>query len=340
MEIQKSTTIQDVPENQWRALVGTDNIEQSYSWFQTIEESQVRDMQYIFIKEKSSLQAAACYFIDSYNAFGLNIPFVEVGSPLGMSPSVFSRTDHYTRILLEILSQPLQQTGGIAFLDLSEEQFTFMKQVIEGCIPSPPYENTYLDLHFSDFDDYLQSLPAKNRRSVKITLNRAEKKWKLTKYTTHEFSQWKEVAHRLQSYISAEHKNYRWLLPLSFYDALEKYVQEEAEMMFFFKDDIPLVFSLSLNSSHTCWYKFAGIDPAYRHYHAYFLLYYEGIREAIERHQNRIYFGTSNYEFKEKIGCAREPLYGLVKLHNPLLNFGLRCYIQGMKIMKKRVDFT
>jgi predicted N-acyltransferase len=342
MDIQMSTTIQDIDQEEWTSLVGTESIEQSYAWFRVIEDAHIRNMNYLFLREGGSLKAATCWFPDTFRTHGLSIPLLEVGSPLGMSISFFSHTEQHTRVLLETLSQiqHTQRAAGMMIIDLQEWEASYLRPYLQGYTRLPPYENTYIDLHFSDFDEYLKSLPSKNRRSVRITLNRAEKKWNLKKAVVHEFSQWKEVAHRLQGYVCAEHHNFRWHLPLNFYDALEVHLQDAAEITFIFKDDIPLVFALSLNTPTTCRYKFVGIDPDYRQYHAYFLLYYEGIRRAIERNQKRIYFGTSNYRFKEKIGCIREPLYGFLKFSNPVLNFMAHWYVKGMEIMHRNIDFT
>jgi predicted N-acyltransferase len=342
MDIQISTTIRDVDEDEWTSLVESDSIEQSYAWFRVVEDSHIRNMNYLFLREKGLLKAAACWFSDTFKTYGLNIPLLEVGSPLGMSTSFFSHSGQHTRTLLDILSQMqhTQKAAGMMIIDLQESEASYLQQYLRGYTSLPPYENTYIDLHFSDFDEYLRSLPSKNRRSVKITINRAEKKWNLKTAVIHEFSQWKEVAHRLQGYVCAEHHNFRWHLPLAFYDALETHLRDAAEIMVIFKDDIPLVFALSLNTPTTCRYKFVGIDPDYRQYHAYFLLYYEAIKRAIEKNQKRIYFGTSNYTFKEKIGCVREPLYGFLTFSNPLLNFMARWYVKGMEIMNKKIDFT
>ena len=91
-----------------------------------------------------------------------------------------------------------------------------------------------------------------------------------------------------------------------FYEELQANFKTGAELVFFFKEQIPLAFALSLNTPRMVQYKFVGIDPVYREYEAYFLIYYLGIRKAIERKQKKIYFGPSTYEFKEKIGCKRE----------------------------------
>ncbi|MBU7031735.1 MAG: GNAT family N-acetyltransferase [Theionarchaea archaeon] len=342
MDIQTSHTIQSVTESEWTSLVGTSTIEQSYRWFRAVEDSRIRDMVYGFIREEGSLKAATCGFCDAFRVGGVTIPLLEIGSPLGMSACFFSSSEQHTIALLDTLTQ-IQQSKkcrGIMILDLSEQQVSYLNQHVEGYVQCPPYDNTYIDLNFSDFDDYLESLPSNARRSVRITMNRAEKKWRLRLNSTNEFTRWKEVTRRLQGYVCEEHHNFRWHLPLTFYDALETHLKNDAELLICFTDDIPIVYGLALNTPETCQYKFVGIDPAYRHYHAYFLLYYEGIKRAIERGQSRIYFGTSNYEFKEKIGCLRESLHGLVRLQNPVFNTMVRCYVTGMKIMGKTVEFT
>jgi lipid II:glycine glycyltransferase (peptidoglycan interpeptide bridge formation enzyme) len=103
-----------------------------------------------------------------------------------------------------------------------------------------------------------------------------------------------------------------------------------------FKDDVPIASGLSFHSSTVTLCKFVGIDPQYREYQAYFLMYYELIKKALERNQKRIYFGPSTYEFKQKIGCKKENRYGFVKLKNPLLHYVLKSFLTTSKLSGKK----
>lgn len=200
----------------------------------------------------------------------------------------------------------------------------------------PMIENTYIDLNFTSFDDYLNSLSRKNRGNIRNTLNKARKKWGIRSLVTNEFSKWKEVAHRLQGYTCEKHNDYHLYLTEQFYEVLEKNLKDKVELILFFKDDIPLVTGLCLNSSTICQCKAAGLDPRYKEYEAYFLMYYEGIGRAIERKQKRIYLGTTNYPFKERIGVKKEELLGIVRLKNPVLNLGLKSLIAVSQMWGKK----
>jgi predicted N-acyltransferase len=332
-----TNTIRDVDETEWKALVGDDIIEQSHGWFKTIEDSHMRDMQYVFVKDET-LKAAACCYVYPEELY-ITIPLLEVRSPLANSAGFFSKDPYYTDMLVKGLTtiQEKEKARGLSFLEMKKKDLDSIKPHLKGFIEFPVREDTYLDLDFADFDDYLASLDSTSRRSIRKTLNRASKRWKINTVFTNEFSQWKTIASQLRENLCEEHNNYRQYLPEEFYEALGKNLKDNAELIMCFKDKIPLVCGLILNSPTVTQHKFAGINPQYREYQAYFLVYYEGIKKAIERKQKRIYFGPTTYEFKEKIGCKRENVFGLAKLTNPLLHLALASYITTVKLRGKKL---
>jgi len=338
MNIQTSRTIKGVTQAEWRTLVDTVSAEQSFGWMRAVEESHVRDMHYVFLREKANVTAAACCFPHVEELFGISMPFLEIRCPLGSSNAFFSTSPQQTELLLEGIDAIQREcnTKGVLLLDLKQSEYEGLLPQLEGFSSVRLDDNTYIDLQFSDFDEYLHSLRTSARISIKRTINRAQKRG-VTSFFTSDFSRWKQVVHRLQGYTCEQHHNYRWHLPPCFYEALETNVQEEAELVLFFKDDIPLAFALSLNTPRVAQYKFVGVDPRYRKYDAYFLIYYEGIQRALQRNQERIYFGPSTYEFKKKIGCTRESLFGLVKASHPLVNLLLHLVLKGFTMMGKRI---
>ncbi len=334
MDIEISDTIKDMDEREWESLAGTD-IERSHGWYRTIEDSGVR-MHYVFVRERGTLAAAACSYVSEERMY-IRLPLLEVRSPLGTSLAFFSHDKKQAHALLGSLEEIRIREGakGMAIVDLRRDEFTSIRNQVERFTGFPLSENTYLDLNFDDFEQYLSSISATKRRSIRITLNK-EKRLGIKSCLTREFSEWKGEAHKLQGYLCEKYKDYRWHLPERFYEALEKNLKDRAEMLLFFKDDILLAFAVSLNTPEISLYKFAGVDPQYRGYQAYFLIYYEGIKRAIEKGQKRIYFGPSAYEFKEKIGCKREEIFGLVWLGNPLLNGILKSYLEISELSGRR----
>jgi len=336
MKREITDTIRDIDEREWSTLVGNDHIERSHAWYRTVEDSGMRKMHYVVVKEKGKVQAAACCYPLTEKMY-IEMPFLEVRSPLGTSLAFFSQIPEHTDTLMKGLEEICrkEQAKGILIFDLRKEEFTAIRRQVKGFIDFQEQDNTYIDLNFTDFDDYLNSLDEESWRSARMTLNRA-KRWKIKTVCTNEFSTWKAVAQRLQKYTCEYHNDYKWLLTEQFYEALEKNVKENAELLLFFKDDIPILFAVSLNTPDSSLYKFMGSDSDYRKYQAYFLLYYEGIKRAIERGQKRIYYGPTTYEFKGKIGCKREELFGLAKMANPVLHLGLKSYLTVSRLSGKK----
>lgn len=337
MEMEITDTIKAVDEGEWETLVGNDYTERSYKWYRTIEDSDMMKMYYVFLREKGKLVAAACSYLFKERMHNMEMLFLQVGTPLGGSRAFYFTTPQHASMLIKGLEeiQMKEKTKGILILELRKGEYKTTKNHLKKFIGFPIPESTYIDLCFTDFTDYVTSLDEEAWRSVRMTLNRA-KRWKIKTVFTNEFSRWKDTAHRLQRDTCNLHNDDRWLLSKQFYEALENHLKEKAELVLFFKDDIPLAFGLGLNSPKIAQYKFAGVDSEYRKYQAYFLIYYEGIRKALERKQKRIYLGSTNYTFKEKIGCKREELFGCAKMKNPLLNLTFKSYVAINRILNKK----
>ncbi|MBU7014116.1 MAG: GNAT family N-acetyltransferase [Theionarchaea archaeon] len=337
MDIVQSDTITDIERGEWERLVGTEHAGKSFGWYRAVEDSGMRDMHYIFLKEEGHLVAAATCYPYEEEFLNVKMRFLEVRSPFGTASGLFSVSpEHIPRILKELeKTRQGVDAKGILVLELRARESTFLRPWMKGYNPIRIPDDTYIDLNFADFDDYLASLDASARRSVRKTLNRAEKRWNLTTIFTSEFSVWKETAHRLRGYLCNEHGTPRSHLTESFYEALEKYLKDKAELIVCLKDDVPVASGLILNSRVLAVHKLAGIDPKYKEFQAYFIMYYEGIRKALQRNQRKICFGPTTYEFKEKIGCKREQILGYARLGNPLFQVALNFYGRGLRFLGK-----
>lgn len=330
MEYEITDTIRDADEAEWNSLAGTNHVEGSHGWYRTVEDSGMRKLQYVLVKD-TKLRAAAVCRLYTDQIYSMKIPLLDV------KPFHFTTKKHIDTLLKGLKEiQRKENAKGLLFLFHEWDKLNATKKQIKGSTNFQIRENTYIDLDFNDFEDYLSSLKAKTRRSIRITLNKANR-LAIKSVFTNEFSQWKEVAHRLQGYFCEQHNDYRQHLPERFYESLEKNLKDKAELMLFLREGTPLAFGLSLNSSKISQLKIGGADPHYRQYHAYFLIYYEGIRRAIEKGQKKVFFGPSTYEFKEKIGCKRKDVLGLVKLENPLLNLVLKSYMTGCNLWGKKI---
>ncbi|MGD2250641.1 MAG: GNAT family N-acetyltransferase [Candidatus Methanofastidiosia archaeon] len=323
-------TISDIGKHQWNTLVHAQTPEASYEWYKAVEESKMKDLYYVTLWEKGDLVAACCCFTYLGEEIFLKIPFLACWSPLSSILGFFSpSTEHISRLLqgLHTIQDKLHLRGTL-IANFEQEDYQRHNLYMKEYNPLSLASTTYLDLPYADFDEYLNSLPSSHRRSIRKTLNRAEKRWQIKHVLTNNLSQWKHVAHRLQGLTCAEHNDFTNYLSKKFYESLQKTMKDKVELSIFLKDSIPLASGLCLNNETVAVHKYAGVDPEYRQYQAYFLLYYEGIRKAIERNQSRICFGTTTYQFKKKIGCEVAPLYSFGKMANPLLNVMLNMYLR------------
>jgi predicted N-acyltransferase len=330
MELVISRTIRDIDEKEWENLAGKEYIERSHGWYKTIEDAGIRDMRYVFLKEKETLVGAACSYIYTERKFLLEMPFLDV-------VSFFSPRADCTRTLLDGLGEikKREKAKGALFLFLKEEEFNTINPHLAGGINLPLKDETYLSLNFASFDEYLHSLDEEAWRSARMTLKRARKEFKVKTVFTTDFSRWKDECHRLQGYLCQKHGDFRTHFPPHFYEAVQTNLRDHAELMLFFKDDVLIAFGLPFFSPTIAEHKLIGLDPEYRKYQAYFLFYYEGIRRALERGQKKMYFGSTTYAFKEKIGCKREKLYGLAKFDNPAFHSFFRLVAAGYNLVDR-----
>jgi hypothetical protein len=104
MEVEITHTIRDITNQEWESVAGTTYIERSYAWFKTVEDSGMRDMRYILLREHNTLTAAACCFPYTEKKY-VTIPFLEVRSPLGTSTAFFCKTPQQARTLVAGLKE-------------------------------------------------------------------------------------------------------------------------------------------------------------------------------------------------------------------------------------------
>jgi predicted N-acyltransferase len=323
-------TISDIGKHQWNTLVNTRTPEGSYEWYKAVEESKMEDLYYVTLWEKGDLVAACCCFTFVREELLLKIPLLVCWSPLSSILGFFSPSKEYTPYLLQGLEKirNILHLPGTLIANLEPDDYKRHTPCMKGFTPFYLASTAYLDLPYTDFDDYLNSLRSSDRRSIRKTLNRAEKRWQIQHVLTNDLSKWKHVAYRLQGLTCAEHNDFKNYISKEFYESLQKTMKDKVELSIFLKDSIPLASGLCLNNEKVAVHKYAGVDPEYRQYQAYFLLYYEGIRKAIERNQSRIYFGTTTYQFKKKIGCDITPMHCFGKMANPLFNVMLNMYLR------------
>jgi predicted N-acyltransferase len=133
-----------------------------------------------------------------------------------------------------------------------------------------------------------------------------------------------DAARRLQGYTCEKHGSRAHHLTEGFFEGLERHLNQQAELSLYFKDDTPILSSLLFHSAEAAHSDFPGMAPNHREYHAYPLSTYHEIETAISLGVKRIYLGTTTYEFKEKIGCRRIPMFALCRMASPLLDAGMR----------------
>ena len=172
MEVEIHHTIRDTDEKEWESLVGTEYIERSHAWYKTVEDSEMVTMHYVLVRENNTLAAAACCFPYTEKMY-IKMPLLEVKTPLGTSYAFFYRQPQHISSLVQGLKEILENENlkGILILEIRKENLEHLKNEMKKFIYFPIREDTYFDISFARFDEYLHSLKKDSvRRSVTIAI--------------------------------------------------------------------------------------------------------------------------------------------------------------------------
>lgn len=316
-------SISKIDKNMWEELVENNFPETRYEWCKTVEESGNNNLRYVLAFERNKLIGVAiCEIVkEKLFRFGISLKIIEVSSPLSNFEGFIIKDE---KAILPIIKEienlvSKEKLMGISFMNLRENMKKKIEKSLKGYHGIRLSPNTFIDINWDNFEEYLSSLKSGARRGIRNTLRRKDR-YKLRIEHTKEFKKFSEQLYQLQKKVCDFHRDYKYLLPSKFYESLEKNFKDNSEVTICFKNEKILGFVLSLMDEEKIVYKFCGLDPKYKKYQAYFLFYIDGIKRAIKNKKKRIYFGKTTYGVKTERGCTKENLYAFLKARNSVLN--------------------
>lgn len=172
----------------------------------------------------------------------------------------------------------------------------------------PYYPGARLNLSFSSFDEYLQSLPPRWRRNIR-SMQR-----KFTDAGCHFESIESASEHRERLYalyLNVALRNGKhgspYLLHSGFVQDIEKLLPGQYEFRLAKRGSKIIGFVLLLSKANQIEARFMGQDYEHaRETALYFNLFYESIRFAIERGATCLHMGITGREVKRRLGCDFE----------------------------------
>lgn len=188
----------------------------------------------------------------------------------------------------------------------------------------------YLDIIWSRFDEYLDSLESKARKNVR----REIKKCKQSGVSIEEEKAFEKHATTLFNLYLNTYLKYNKVkssLDDSYFTNLGKYARNDATVFTAKKNGKIVGFSLCFQNRDILDVNVAGFDydSLTKTDFTYFnVAYYTPIRWAIEKGIRRVYFRFGQEEIKSKRGCKIETQTNFIKFHNKLLRPLIKLYVK------------
>lgn len=341
----------------------------TYGWFKTLETSKPIDINpfYVAVYDAGKLVAFAPCFLDTadqYFRFGpYVIPFMK--PVLNMSKRLRFSQNHVllcyspycyrTKISLgknlnegPVLNYLTKKIDAIckkekilfsSFLFVSEFDKRLPLYLENLGYRKFFYKNSlYLDVRWRNFEDYLQSLKHKVRKSVR----REIKSCKENGVTIEEVSEFKGLSMTLSDLFSnlilKYRKNVKRPFDASFYESLSDYAKDKTKVFIAKKKGAVVGFSICLRHGEIldmfhCGFNYELLEKSDFVY--FNTCYYKPIKWALQEGIRKMYYRMTAEEVKYRRGCKPEKVYSFVKCHNRLVNAQIGNYL---KIRSKLVQ--
>ena len=324
----------------------------TYGWFKTLESfGMLPEPLYLTASYEGSTIAIAPCFIDKINDFfswGPNIlPFLHrllnvsqrlslyknnvllCYSPACCRTKILFDNNYKDKNVLNLLSKKIdnickeQRVLFSSFLFVSELDELLMENLENlNYTKFPNIVTFYLDVNWSSFEEYLNSLKPGMRKKIK----REIKKCSDNGVTIEEEPITENIADKLSELEAIVSSKYdptsNNKLPNSFFMTLQKYAKDKTRLFVARKNDAVIGFSLLLQHKEVIDIYMYGSDYAAQTntFFTYFnLAYYTPIQLAIDEKIKKIYFRYLNEKVRLDRGCRPEQTYSFIKCHNVFL---------------------
>ena len=344
----------------------------TYGWFKTLESfGMLPDPLYLTASYEGSTIAIAPCFIDKINDFfswGPNIlPYLRgllnvcqrVGlyksnvllcySPACCRTKIIFDDNHKDQTVLNLFSKKIdtickeKRILFSSFLFVSEFDELLMKNLESlNYTKFPNIETFYLDVKWSNFDDYLDSLKPGMRKKIRREIKKCSDNGVTIKeepITEHLAEKLSDLAAIVTSKYDPSSNN---KLPASFFLTLEKYAKDKVRLFVARKNDEAIGFLLSLQHKEVLDVYMYGSDYAAQTntFFTYFnLVYYSPIQLAINEKIKKIYFRYLNKKVRLDRGCKPEQTYSFIKCHNAFLQPSMNALLKNSLYYKLKSRF-
>lgn len=311
----------------------------TYGWFKTLE-NQTNKVSpiYIVIYDEKKVACIAPFFIeliepDSLGFFSRFLNLLHQNksltcySPRCYRSKIILSDNQEKKVILNLLNSKIdeickeQKIIKSHFPYISEfDDFLFKNLEKYDYQKIPGTTSLYLDVKWSSFEEYIESLKYKTKKNIKREIRKFKENGIII-----EEAELNGLATKLSDLY--ENLNYKYhkdnykgrLFDSQFFETLNKYAKEQTKLFIAKKDNRIIGFSLVMQKGEILDVPLVGFDyeSQGKTDFAYFnLAYYTPIKWAIENGIKKIYYRMTMEKIKLDRGCTPEKTYFFVKYQN------------------------
>jgi len=345
-----------IDEKDWDAVFG--DIPESYPFYKTLGNSELPDFTfyYLAIYRDDAISLIAPLFATDFNgdiaaegwvskvikfirkAFPRFLIFNTLfcGTPFGENGVLGIKQDfrddpRLIPLLLEGINNLAAKINAplVIFKDFLKQDERFLDILTrQGYSKTESFPTVYLELNFTSFEDYLKSLGASTRKSLKKKLKQADSRGKI------EVKVVQEIGGQIDQIVKLYENTYREgltkfeRLPRKFFLQVTGDLSAHTRFFLYYVDGKLAAFNLCFVYPDLLIDKFIGFDyDISNYYNLYFVSWAYNIRWCIDNSLRYYHPGQTDYEPKIRLGGKLIPLYAYLKHKNVFFNRLLKLLI-------------
>lgn len=350
MTIKLLASIREADREDWNTLVSRKRLICRHEFLQAVEESRINDCRFFYpvVYEGGRMVAHSClYFISTeldtlatgavkhairgmrqFAERFLMLRSVECGTPVALGSTISLRDESLRPAVLGAIARAAEdlarklKSGVVLLRDFeagdteAHEGFTAL-----GYKAVPNLPEARLELHWSSFDDYLNSMRSQyrckllaQRRKFREVGGTLEVVGHFAGYSVELASMWRNAYERAKEYR-------REILLPAFFENMDRQLGDRSLVILAKLENRPIGFLLVLLDEDVLTALFSGLDySCHRDTGAYFNLFYKAVEIAILKGMKAVHFGITTLAPKLDMGAKAVPLRMYMKHLNPLLN--------------------
>lgn len=266
----------------------------------------------------------------------LRVPVLFCGCPVSTGEShlrIAAGADHFTMLrqldrLLVYLAWK-QQTPAIVFQDFGPREIARTDALLDlGYVRADSLPMNYFPTRFRDFDQFCDSLRSRYRRQIvrsRKKLQRAGLRVVHLRGGMGFDRLYTDEVHRLYLAVHSRAPIQLERLPAQFFRELARQFPEDSAFTLICQGERVVGFTCGLFHQQAYHNFFCGFDYELNaEAELYFNLLFADLDYALQQNVSSIQIGQTADQYKERVGCYREPRYLYIKVREPGLQLLLR----------------